>query len=57
MLQQVAAIKWFDQEGDGAISQCPSPNVIVIMGRNEDDRQLTPFPSNSPLQFSPVHAG
>ena len=57
VFQQVAAIERFHQEGDCAISQCLLANVIVIMGRDEDDRQLMPFPSNPPLQFRPVHPG
>ena len=57
MFQQVAAIERFHQEGDCTISQCLLANVIVIMGRDQDDRQLTPFPSNPPLQFRPVHTG
>ena len=54
---RVATIERFHQERNRAISQCLLANVIVIMGRDEDDRQLTPFPSNPPLQFRPVHAG
>jgi hypothetical protein len=57
MFQQVATIERFHQEGDGTIPQCLLANVIVIMGRDEDDRQLTPFASNPPLQFRPVYAG
>ena len=57
MFQQVATIEWFHQKGDRAISQCLSANVIVIMGSDENDRQLTPFPSNPPLQFRPIHPG
>ena len=57
VFQQVAAIERFHQEGDRAISESLLANVIVIMGRDEDDRQLAPFPSNPPLQFRPVHAG
>ena len=56
VFQQVAAIERLHQERDRAISQCLLANVIVVMGRDEDDRQLMPFPSNPPLQFRPVHA-
>jgi hypothetical protein len=54
VFQQVAAIKRLYEEGDGAISQRLSADVIVIVGCDQNDRQLTPFPSNPPLQFCPV---
>jgi hypothetical protein len=54
VVQQVAAIERFHQEGSGAVSQCLLANVIVIMGCDQDDRQLMPLPSNPPLQFRPV---
>jgi hypothetical protein len=57
VFQQVAAIERLYQEGNSAVLQCLSAKVIVIMGCDEDDRQLTPFPSNPPLKFRPVHAG
>ena len=57
MFQQVATIERFHQEGHSAISECLFANLIVIMGRDEDDRQLTPFASNQPLQFRSVYAG
>jgi hypothetical protein len=57
VFQQVAAIERFHQEGDRAISQCLLANVIVIMGRDEDDRQLTPFASNPPQELRTVHTG
>ncbi|HEY6613412.1 MAG TPA: hypothetical protein VIZ32_02805, partial [Vicinamibacterales bacterium] len=56
-LQQVATIERFHQKGHRAISQCLSANVIVIMGSDEDDRQMTPLQSNPPLQFRPIHPG
>ena len=57
VFQQVATIERFHQEGDRAIPQCLLANVIVIMGGDEDDRQLTPLASSPPLQFRPVHTG
>ena len=55
--QQVVAIERFHQEGDRAVPQGLAADVIVIMGGDEDHRQLTPLPSNPPLQLRPVHAG
>jgi len=57
VFQQVAAIERLDQERNRAVAQCLSANVIVIMSRDEDDRQLMPFPSNPPLQFRPIDSG
>jgi hypothetical protein len=57
VFQQIAAIERLHQEGDGAISQCLSADVIVIMRGDQNDRQLTPFPSNPPLQFRPSIPG
>jgi hypothetical protein len=57
VFQQVAAIERLYQESNRAVPQCLLANVIVVMGRDEDDRQLTPLPSNPPLQFCPVHPG
>jgi hypothetical protein len=57
VFQQVAAVERFHKDGDCAISQCLSADVIVIMGSDENDRELTPFPPNPPLQFRPVHTG
>jgi hypothetical protein len=57
VFQQFAAIERFHHEGDRAISQCLLANAIVIMGCDDDDRQLMAFPSNLPLQFRPVDAG
>ena len=42
VVQQVTAIERFHQKRDRAISQRLLANVIVIMGRDEDDRQLMP---------------
>ena len=39
MCQQFAAIERVHQERDGAIWQCLLSNVIVIVGRDHDDRQ------------------
>jgi hypothetical protein len=57
VFQQVAAIERLYQEGNSPVLQCLLAKVIVIMGCDQDDRQLTPFPSNPPLKFRPVHAG
>jgi hypothetical protein len=57
VFQQVAAVERLHEEGDRAISQGLLSNVIVIMGSDEDDRQLTPFTSNPTLQFRPIHTG
>ena len=43
MFQQVAAIERLHQEGDCAISQCLLENLIVIIGGDQDDRQLTDY--------------
>jgi hypothetical protein len=57
VFQQVAAIERLHQEGNCAVSQCLVAHLIVIMGRDQDDGQLTPFASNPPLQLRPIHAG
>ncbi len=55
--QQFATVERFDQERDGAIPQYLLSNVVIIVGRDDNDRQQTPLPSNPPLQFRSIHAG
>jgi hypothetical protein len=57
VFQEIATIERLYQESNRAIPQCLLANVVVVMGRNENDRQLTPFPSNPPLEFRPIYAG
>jgi hypothetical protein len=57
VFQQDAAVERFHQEGDRSISQCLLSDIIVIMSRNEDNGQLTPFTSDPSLQFGSVQAG
>src|SRR5262245_14582120 len=57
VFQQLAGIERFHQESNGAISQSLLPNHVVVMGRDDDDRQLTSFSSNPPLQFGAVDTG
>jgi len=57
MFQQFTAIKRFHQEGNRAISQCLLANLMIIMGSDDDDRQLTSFPSNPALKLGAVDAG
>jgi hypothetical protein len=49
VFQQFTAIERFHQEGDRAIPENLLANLMVVMGSDDDDRQLTSFQSNPPL--------
>jgi hypothetical protein len=49
VFQQVAAIERLHEKRERAISQRLLANIIVVMGSDKNERQLTPFTSNLSL--------
>ena len=54
--QQVPGVKWLVKETRGALAESALPGLVIVVTRNEDDRQVRALELNPPVEFEPVHS-